>query len=183
MGIIAQQIKLMNSLVKPQESQFDIRRFWEHSLGVALIADRLVTQKLIPLKKEISFNDYWIAALLHDIGKLTLGLFFWNHFEEILQEMAKSSSSFRDAERQLDDVANQEYLGQILLLKARVGEDLVEAVGKHNSPGKRPAPLTCLLNLADNLCNWGWATCPTSPVHLKRPSCKTWGCEPKTSTR
>ena len=151
-GAIAQQIKLMNSLVKPQESQFDMRRFWEHSIGVALVADRLVTQRLIPLKQEISFNDYWIAALLHDIGKLTLGFFFWNHFEEILQQMASASSPFRAAERELGDVANHEYLGQILLLKARLSQDIVEAVGKHNSPGQRPSPLTCLLNLADNLC-------------------------------
>ena len=151
-GAIAQQIKLMNSLVKPRESEFDMRRFWEHSIGVALIADRLVTGHMVSLKVEISFNDYWIAGLLHDIGKLPLGLFFWNHFEEILEQMARTGCTFRQAECELGDVANHEYLGQVLLLKARVGENLVEAVGRHNSPGQSPAPLTCLLHLADNLC-------------------------------
>ena len=34
-GAIAQQVKLMNSLVKPEESLFDLRRFWEHSVGCA----------------------------------------------------------------------------------------------------------------------------------------------------
>ena len=40
-GGIAQQIKMMNSLVKPEQSLFDLRRFWEHSVGCALVADRL----------------------------------------------------------------------------------------------------------------------------------------------
>ena len=29
-GAIAQQVKMINSLVKPQESEFDLKRFWEH---------------------------------------------------------------------------------------------------------------------------------------------------------
>ena len=57
-GVIAQQVKLMNSLVKPQDSNFDINRFWTHSLGTALIADKLYTDRLIPLRTKIEFNDY-----------------------------------------------------------------------------------------------------------------------------
>ena len=38
-GVIAQQIILMNSLVKIKETSFDLRRFWEHSVGCALIDD------------------------------------------------------------------------------------------------------------------------------------------------
>ena len=48
--MIAQQVKQLNSLVKPQNSNFDINRFWTHSLGTALIADKLDSERLIPLR-------------------------------------------------------------------------------------------------------------------------------------
>lgn len=32
-GAIAQHVKLMNTFVKPEDSRFDLRRFWEHSIG------------------------------------------------------------------------------------------------------------------------------------------------------
>lgn len=38
-GAIAQQVKMINSLVRPEESDFDLKRFWEHSVGSAIIAD------------------------------------------------------------------------------------------------------------------------------------------------
>lgn len=65
-GAIAQQIKLINALVRPEDSHFDLRRFWEHSVGCAYIADKLCTRKLIPLASPIEFDLYWISALRTD---------------------------------------------------------------------------------------------------------------------
>ena len=42
---------------------------------------------MLPWKEELAFNDYWIGALLHDAGKLVLGFFFWDHFEEIIRRI------------------------------------------------------------------------------------------------
>ena len=151
-GAIAQQIKMMNALVKPEESFFDLQRFWEHSVGCALIADRLYREKMIQLDEELEFNSYWIGALLHDCGKLVLGFFFWDHFEEILKQMASDECTFREAERELCDDANHEFLGQILLLKSSVGERLVQAVATHHATTETPGPLGCLIHLASNLC-------------------------------
>ncbi|MBT4098660.1 MAG: HDOD domain-containing protein [Gemmatimonadetes bacterium] len=148
---IAQQIKLMNSLVQPEESQFDLRRFWEHCVACALIADRLVKLKLLPLKKSVPFNDYWIGALLHDCGKLILGFFFWDHFQELITQMDSEECPFRQAEKATGDIANHELLGRLLLLKSNVGEQLVEAVGCHHTTGSDPSDLTCILHVADNL--------------------------------
>ena len=56
-GAIAQQIKMINSLVKPQDSGFDLRRFWEHSVGTAIIADKLYMEKKLSLKGAVEFNE------------------------------------------------------------------------------------------------------------------------------
>ena len=65
--------------------------------------------------------------------------------------MTKENTTFRQAEKDLCDVANHEFLGQLLLLKSNVGEQLVRAVGEHHS-GKDPSDLVCLLHIANNLC-------------------------------
>ncbi len=147
---IAQQVKLMNNLVKPQESQFNLERYWTHSVGCALIADRLYKNKMVEFQQSIPFNDYWIGSLLHDIGKLVLGFFFWSHFEEVLQTMHRLRCSFRAAEIELGDVANHEYLGKLLLMKSKVDKGLVDAVATHAVP-ENPSDLVCLVHLANNL--------------------------------
>ena len=150
-GAVAQQIKLMNGLVRPEESMFDLRRFWEHSVGCAMIADRLYSNGIVKTKKPLQFNDYWIGALLHDIGKIVLGFFFWDHYVEILRQMSENHSSFRQAEKLLGDAANHEYLGKLLLVKSNVGKELADAVGAHDSVGQAPGDLVCLIHVANNV--------------------------------
>ena len=151
-GAIAQQIAIINSLVRPEESAFDLRRFWQHSVGCAMIADRLYTRDLISLRAKIEFNEYWIGALLHDIGKLILGFFSWSWFEGVLKQRARDACSFRQAEAQLGETFNHEHIGRLLLLNMDMGPELAEAVGAHHSANKAPGPLVCLLYMADNLC-------------------------------
>ncbi len=40
-GAIAQQIALINSMVQPDANEFDLRKFWGHSLACAIVADRV----------------------------------------------------------------------------------------------------------------------------------------------
>lgn len=169
-GIIAQQIKLMNSLVRPQESAFNLRRFWEHSVGCAFIADRLCNDKLVTLPAAVNFNDYWISALLHDLGKLLLGFFFWDHCEAVLKQMTSAKSTFREAEKELGDEGNHEYLGQLLLLRSNATKEVTDAVGRHHTTGNAPSSLICLVHLANNLCTeLGLGYLPEEPVRYSEP--------------
>jgi len=110
-GAIAQQVKMINILVKPHDSEFDLKRFWEHSVGTAIIADKLVTDGLVRTAKPLEFTDYWIGALLHDVGKLVLGFFFWDWMDRILAHRTDKSGSFRQAEVALGDVASHQRVG------------------------------------------------------------------------
>ncbi len=152
-GGIAQQIKLINNLVKPSESEFDLRRFWEHSIGCALIAERLYSKSMIKLGEKVEFNDYWIGALLHDVGKLVLGFFFWDWFARIIEQCEKNQASFRAIEAKMGDVASHERVGQMLIVNANMGERLANAIGSHHYPGENPSSLACLIHMANNLCN------------------------------
>ena len=149
-GAIAQQVKMINSLVKPQDSEFDLKRFWEHSVGTAIIADKLVTDRLVRLRKPLEFTDYWIGALLHDVGKLVLGFFFWEWMSRILAHRTDKGGSFRQAEIAMGDVAGHQRVGQLMLLNSDMGEAAVSAVGHHHELPE-PDDLLRLLHVADNL--------------------------------
>jgi HD-like signal output (HDOD) protein len=151
-GGIAQQIKIINSFVSPRENEFDLRRFWEHSVGSALIADRLYTKRMIDIDEKIDFSEYWIGALLHDIGKLVLGFFFWDWFLRVVRECERRQSSFREIESKMGDVASHERVGQLLIMNAKLGEPLAFAVGNHHRPGEHPSGLSCIIHMANNLC-------------------------------
>ena len=150
---IAQQVKLMNTFVRPEDSRFDLRRFWEHSVGTALMADRICTDQLVEFAGEIPFDSYWIGAILHDIGKLILGVFFWEHFENVTRVMTAGDAtiSFQEAESQLGEAAHHVQVGQMLLIKSNVSVLLVEAVKNHHQVDEDSDELTCLLYLANNL--------------------------------
>ena len=152
-GAIAQQVKLMNTFAQQEDSEFDLRRFWEHSVGCAVLADKIMTDKSAPIKEAIEFDDYWIGALIHDIGKLILGQFFWDHFENVLNQMHTEETpiAFREAERQLLDAVNHEYLGKLMLMKSNMKEELVEVVSEHHTIAATSSKLVALTNLVDNM--------------------------------
>lgn len=154
LGSVALQIKLINSLIKPEESGFDLRRFWIHSVGTAHIADKLFQGQMVRIDtEEVDVEQhYWVAALLHDIGKLILGFFFWEHFERLSSMSSAADLQFHDAEERLGDLVNHEQLGQLLLMRARMAETLVKCVGGHHDPGTVPDGLMALVHVADNLC-------------------------------
>ena len=151
LGSIALQIKLINSLIKPEESHFDLRRFWIHSVGCAHIADKIYSEQLVELRDNIGVNEYWVAALLHDVGKLILGFFFWSYFRRVEQMMTSTNVSFREAEALLGDIVTHQQVGQLLLMRSAMGEHVVKVVGTHNDRETLPNGLQCLVHLADNL--------------------------------
>ena len=151
LGSVALQIKLINSLIKPEESHFDLRRFWVHSVACAHIADKIYSDRLVELDDDIGLNEYWVAALLHDVGKLILGFFFWSYSQRIEELMASANITFREAEARLGDIVTHQQVGQLLLMRAAMGEPVVRLVASHNESESLPNGLHCLVHLADNL--------------------------------
>jgi len=150
-GALAMQVKLVSGFVTEGSSLFDFRRFWGHSVGCALAADRLYKRKLLPLSEPVEFLDYWIGALMHDIGKLVLGVFFWNHFSDAMGDTVMDGISFREAEKKRGDIANHERIGQLLMLKAGMSQPLTDWVKTHDSITESPSALQCLLHIANGI--------------------------------
>ncbi|MEW6756352.1 MAG: HDOD domain-containing protein [Candidatus Latescibacterota bacterium] len=150
-GAIVQQIALINALVQPERNPFDLRRFWEHSVACAVVADKLYVDKLVPIPETIPFDHYWIGGLLHDVGKLVMGFFFWDAFDSITKRMATPRTPFHWGEMRLGNAITHEYLSRVVLTRAKADPRIVEAVAVHDTVGRKPGALACLLHLATNL--------------------------------
>lgn len=150
-GAIAQQIKLVNGLVRPERSKFDLHRFWTHSVATAYIADQLFVRKLVKIEAEIPFDRYWLASLLHDMGKLVLGFFAWEYFRDTLDSQQRHQTSFRREEERLNHLLTHEYVGRMVLLNANAHRAVVETAASHNTPPGQPRPVVSLVHVANNL--------------------------------
>jgi len=180
-GAIAQQIALINSMVQPEDSGFDLRTHWGHSLACALVADRLYNSDAVKVEKDVPFNDYWIAALLHDCGAAVLGFFFYDWYERVVETMEDEECSFYEAEQKLgDDMVTHDRLGEMVLQKAEMSEELIEAVGLHHEPGDAPPPLVALVHVANGLCSEMGFGDTEGEVTYSRPALKALGLKRET---
>ena len=150
-GAIAMQIMIISSFAQSNSSLFDMRRFWGHSVCCAMAADKLFKSGIADFG-DLRFHEYWLGGLLHDVGKLVLGVFFWEHFSRVLGETVLNGISFHEAERKLDLGIDHEDIGKLVALKADLGPEVTDWVAKHDTPHRNAKPLHCLLLLANNLC-------------------------------
>ena len=170
-GTIAQQISLMNCFVVPEDSDFDMQRFWEHSVGCALVADRLVEDRLVTLQDKVEFNDYWLGCLLHDVGMLVQGFFFWEWFERIVRSTDDGSISYHEAEKEMGGLVTHEFIGELLMRKSQMSKDLVEAVRLHHVTGDSPGSLVSLVHVANSLVKeLGLGYFDKEPTDYSRPA-------------
>ncbi|MCC6346906.1 MAG: HDOD domain-containing protein, partial [Nitrospirales bacterium] len=74
--------------------QKTMQGLWEHSLGCAVIARIIALRKGVSEPEEVS-----IAALLHDIGKVVLGLKFPEEYRKIMANAEAKDLFIFDAEK------------------------------------------------------------------------------------
>ncbi|HLV33105.1 MAG TPA: HDOD domain-containing protein [Chitinispirillaceae bacterium] len=106
---------------------FSLKRFWCHSVSVALVAESIA--KYLKRYGIIDTNEVFSAALLHDIGKLVLGV--------ISPEMISSSHKRASSEkipfyRAEDEKINHVNIGEKLADLWHLPADLQAAIAGHH---------------------------------------------------
>lgn len=161
-GIVAlRQIVLGFSLVDQSLSgpcrAFDYRRFWSHSLLMALAAQRLGTVCRVGVPDEL-----FACGLLAQVGQLALATIHPSEYAEIL-EKSRREGSLVDLERAGLHTDHAE-LTAALLMDWGLPKALVEPVYYHESPqasgfteGSRPHQLVHLLHMARKVADLGLA--------------------------
>lgn len=123
----------------------DMGQFWRHSVGVGVVTKLLAVRLGDP-----SPERFFVAGLLHDIGRLVLFKQAPALAAEALHLAGRDGRSLLHAEREVFGF-DHAALGGALLRKWRFPESLEQAVGRHHDPLAGAEPLEAALVCAADM--------------------------------
>jgi len=120
---------------------------WEHSIGCAVTA-RIISQR----KASGYLEEVAVAALLHDIGKVVLGLKFSDRYEKIIADAGSKGIFIFDSEMNYFTV-NHAAVGAWLTEKWKFPRSLAEVIEYHHKPhlSKNVPVQAAIVHLSDIL--------------------------------
>ena len=120
---------------------------WQHSVAVSVTAEGLMREL-----KMAESDEIFTAALLHDLGKLILGVFVEKELDEI-EKKAAGGISFQMAEQEVLGTDHAE-IGGLMLENWSFPTELVTAVRWHHDPDSAPqtSAMTDIVHIANVLC-------------------------------
>jgi putative nucleotidyltransferase with HDIG domain len=109
--------------------------FWEHSLGTAIAARILAKELRVP-----DADDIFSAAMLHDIGKVVLDVYFQEDYHKVLDEARRKNLPFHGAafyhlEQQMLGITHTS-IGSFLATKWKLPVTFNEVIQFHHEPEK-----------------------------------------------
>ncbi len=108
----------------------DVEGFWKHSLACGVCA-----RVIAGLRNESNVERFFVAGILHDVGRLVLLLRAPDAVREILDHAAEKESLLYDAERELMGF-DHARVGGMLMKHWSMPEALVESLAYHHMPTK-----------------------------------------------
>ena len=153
LSTLALGISLLSAFKDVPEAYVTMRSFWMHSVACGVFA-RLLSTRREAAKEE----HFFLAGLLHDLGRLVLYRRVPFSMAQALQEAARRGVGVHEAEREVLGF-DHASVGYQILKEWRIPPSLAEAVRFHHNPGASEAPYEpAVLHVADLLalgCRFG----------------------------
>lgn len=126
------------NLFPPSRGGYETKKYWEHSLATAIIAETMVSKLnskvSFPLPKKI---ECFTAGVLHGIGILILEMGFPKATYLVAEHVKEKGMTIADAEMEVMGVSNQEC-GEILSKFWQIPPLISDAIRWHHSPEHSP---------------------------------------------
>jgi putative nucleotidyltransferase with HDIG domain len=138
---------------------FSADEFWAHSLSTAAAAKIMAAEQGVPFSER---EDFFVAGLMHDIGKIPLNHLFPDAYREAARAARSSEQGIRSAEEAVIGVDHCR-VGLMIARKWQLSEALTEALGRHHVAGGAESNgrgLADAVALADVLAHGMGATIP-----------------------
>jgi len=128
---VALSAEVLSSFNPKGGTHFDVEKFWEHSLACA-VASKLLAQESAHNREK--HEDYFIAGLIHDIGKIFIIKYFPAEYFSAC-ENAASYQSLLQEEKKIFSVDHAE-IGALISEKWALPDELIASVKFHHSIGE-----------------------------------------------
>lgn len=128
---------------------FDVGRYWEHSVAVG-VAARYLSKKF----KLGEPAEMFVAGLLHDIGKMILLQYMPDDFNIVIDTMIKENIPYLEAEKNVLGITHGE-IGYILARRWHLPDRIASCIHCHHFPdrGGEYDRDAALIDLADFICH------------------------------
>lgn len=104
--------------------------FWAHSICVGVTAKALAVLRNVP---STAREEYFVAGMLHDLGKIPLNTCFADNYGQALQLAALEQSPLLRGEQLLVGV-DHGLAGRLIGEKWRLSAAIIESLAYHHSP-------------------------------------------------
>jgi putative nucleotidyltransferase with HDIG domain len=101
---------------------------WEHSVAVALMS-QIFSRKLLSKEDPVLYT----AALLHDVGKIIMGEYVHESYEQITSRVTNLKCSFLEAEEEILGI-NHAELGGRIAARWNFPAEIRDAIAFHHRP-------------------------------------------------
>ncbi len=140
---------------KLNSTALDMESFWRHSLGTGVLA------KLFAIKQHVDpklIEEFFVAGLLHDIGKIPLNAVIFQEYSDIISYSTKKSLPLYKIETQFFEI-NHTELGLRIADLWKLPNTLKQAICYHHNieeADKEFIKLVATVALANNIANRIW---------------------------
>ncbi|KAF0189136.1 MAG: putative signal transduction [Desulfobulbaceae bacterium] len=130
-------------------------RFWVHSIGVGVSAKLLAIARGVPIQER---EEFFIAGLLHDIGKVPFG----DEYSQVLSIAGQEQRPLVDVEREFLGIDHQE-VGELIAAKWKLSRAMTSCIGYHHDielaeeDDRSLVAIVALANLYVNIHDIGFA--------------------------
>jgi putative nucleotidyltransferase with HDIG domain len=142
-------VTIIEAFSKGKLKNFDMTRFWTHSIAVAVVSRYLAQES-----RQVAPEDCFTAGLVHDIGKIVLAQYFQDLFKVVWASAKENDLSFYEAEKK-EISTTHARIGAHLAGKWKLPPGMVDVVRYHHAPNKsaKDFDLLVTVHVADIIVN------------------------------
>ncbi len=123
--------------------------FWRHSVGVALISEKII--EYVGMEE---MGSMFTPGLLHDVGKLVVGVYLAKYEKPMLKELGAAGIPLRELEKRYLGIDHCE-VGAIICENWKLPSVIADACRYHHSPHHLPGSVernvAMVIHVADGL--------------------------------
>lgn len=129
-----------------------VNAFWEHSLCVGVTAKIMAGMTGIPVTER---EEYFVAGLLHDIGKIPLNTVFADEYSEVLKSAYDKQAALYLSEKELIGI-DHGMVGGIISEKWQLNRTIIDSLRHHHeqdSAGEEHSRLIKIVSVSNIYAN------------------------------